>query len=459
MKLSNDELITLKTKLLSREEEVIEGELQKLDTSFRGFCSSFNTLYKTMCDEKIIKKDPYGSENQLESLNLPDESQIPYNEEEYAISIRLSHFYCLLNYIKENITFTLEFLTPLNIAKLFNIGTFINWDRVFHPQPEGINTEGLNKLLFIYQKNINNNFVISTLKATAGHIHNYSQDFLLLLSDIKQYNIEIQKLWIRENILPNIKLPPVLNGENKERGYELIYQEAKNIDYKLDSTIINAIIQEDFTEDGDKIRTERINSVLNIGVEESTEDDLNNKEPTKESVLQETLCEITKISYQLNSIIEKIEENSTLYRESTYGIIDIILDYLKYNIFKSKRETIYTIKVKDSLSNKLIEKELKLEILINKIQIYNKKLDNYLDSSSIEYIELFSDTNENISKELHNLLSTASYIYKTVNALDSFFKLDIDEPRGMQIELKAIKINHDKGQSFYNDFINLKSKD
>lgn len=458
MKLSNDELLTLKTKLESRKEEVIESELQKLNTSFRGFCSTYNTLYKTMCDEKIIKKDPYGSENKLETLDLPDESQIPYNEEEYAMSIRLGHFYCLLNHIKENIIFSIDFLTPLKIAKLFNIGTFINWDRIFHPQPEGINTEGLNKLLFTYQKDINNNFVLSTLKSTAGHIHNYSQEFLLLLSDIKLFNIEIQKLWIRENILPNIKLPPTLNGENKEKGFDLIYEQAKKLNYKLESTIINAVIQEDFTEDGYIVRSERINSVLNIGKNDNSKEELKNKKQTKENILQETLTEITKIIYQLNSLVEKIEENSTLYRESTYGIIDMIIDYFKYHIFKNKRETIYNVKIKDALSNKLVEKELKLESFIDKIKSYNNKLDKYLDSSSIEYREIFSESSENISKELHNLLSSANYIYKTANALDSFFKLDIDEPRGIQIELKAIKINHDKGQSLYNDFINLNSE-
>lgn len=454
MKLSSSELTDIKNKLFIRENEIVETDLVKLNTAFRSYISSFHTLYRTMCDEKMIKEDPYSETYKLSTLDVPDESPVPLNEEEYAMTIRLGHFNALLDYIKENIEFSLDFLNPLNIAKLFNIGTFINWDNIFHPQPEGFNTEALNQILFQYQKDINNTFVIATLKTAAKSAHEYSQEFLLLLSDIKIFIIELEKLWVRENILPVVKIPPEVSDSDKEKAKDIIRQKAKEFKHNLEVSVINGVLQEDFTSDGDKEREEKLNTALKV-IEKKDQSNNKPKGPTKEGILENILCELTKVVHQINPIVEKLEDNSTLYRESTYGLIDLIVDFIKYSLFNMERETKFNIKVVDSVSNRMKEKELNFENFIEKLLSYNSKLSLYQDTGSQEYKKLFTEDNEDIAREVHALLSTTNYIHKTVDALDTLFKLDVEEPRGMQIELKAIETLHKKCHGLFNDFINL----
>lgn len=411
-----------------------------------------------MCDELIIKPDPYSSDINFSKLELPDESDIGYNEEEYALSIRLSHFNSLLEYIKENVDFNIDFFTPIKIARIFNLGTFISWDEIFHPQPQGINTEALNKVIFMYQKDISNSFAISTLKSAASSCSEYSQEFLETLSDIKLLKQELDKSWIRENVLPDLKLPPVVDSSNKSQAYDLIRDKGKTLRRNLESTAINSIIKEDFSEDGDKLRSESLANALKLEPEETLEEEKTPKKPSRDTILKEILSEITKVTYQMDPLFEKIMENQELYREENYGFIAYIIDLIKYSLLKSKRETRYIINVKDAITGKMIPKEIVIEDFLARAQGLNKLLIKYGDSDSKEYQSLFHNQENDSIKEVHNILSKIFYIHKITDSLDSMFKLDTENPRGMQIELKAIKSIYDKCQALYNDFINTKDQ-
>lgn len=411
-----------------------------------------------MCDELIIKPDPYSSDIDFSKLELPDESEIGYNEEEYALSIRLSHLNSLLEYMKESVDFNIDFFTPIKIARLFNLGTYINWDEIFHPQPQGINTEALNKVLFMYQKDISNSFAISTLKSAASSCSEYSQDFLETLSDIKLLKQELDKSWIRENVLPDLKLPPVVDSSNKTQAYDLIKEKGKTLRKNLESTAINSILKEDFSEDGDKLRAESLASALKIEPEETLEEDKTPKKPSREIILKEILSELVKVTYQLDPLNEKLMENQELYREDHYTLITYIIDLIKYSLLKSKRETRYIINVKDAITGRMIPREMIIEEFMVKLQSLNKLLEKYGDSNSVEYQNLFNREENDSIKEVHNILSKVYYIHKITDSLDSMFKLDTENPRGMQIELKAIKSIYDKCQTLYNDFINTKGQ-
>lgn len=457
MKLSDQELNELKSFLSDRQMYTEEVVLGRLSSAYNKFFSSFTSFFRLLCDEDIIKEDPYKMDYSLNTLELPDETPIPYNEEEYSVTIRLSHYYALLEHIRENVTLNLDYLTFEKLEKLHKIITFLNWERLFDLQPPGINSEALNKILFHYQKDRGHTFVTSTLKSTNKNIFIYSKDVIKELTDITIYQSEMYKLWIRENILPQIKLPPELKGENIKKAHDMISQKIKDLDKPLYISLIGEVLKEDFSPEGVLLRKEILKKLEISNLNPKNGEKVEKKLTTKE-LLELSLTELSKASSQIEPITTKLSENAEMHRETTYNILDKFFDYLKYSLLLMKRETFYNVKLIEKKNEKPIEKELLFEKFISSIASTQNKIENYRNKENQEFLELFSQNENDIQLQIHKLISKVRYCYKVASALDSFFKTELNTPKGIQVELKAIHSILNKSQAFYLEFTKLKEE-
>ena len=92
MKYSEDDLLKLEIILENYKLKIEKNFLHEAISNFNKFFASFHKFFLTLCNEKIINEDPYGKEYDLDKLEYPDVDGIPYNEESYFISIRLTYF-------------------------------------------------------------------------------------------------------------------------------------------------------------------------------------------------------------------------------------------------------------------------------------------------------------------------------------------------------------------------------
>ncbi len=251
MKHTPQELEELSALLESKLNFIKSESLIKVTSSFNKFYSSYSSCFKLLCDENIIKEDPYKEDYELDKLVAPDDSPIGFNEEEYVITIRLSHYYALLTHIKEKETVSINLLNIENIKKIEVLLDFINWDRIFDPQPMGVNREALNKVMFQYQKNRGKAFALQTLKATASNIDVYLRELKSHIDVIRFYQEEKYKFWVRENILTQVKLPSELKGENIKKAHDLISDKIQAQQNPLHIHLVGEVLKEDFSADGD----------------------------------------------------------------------------------------------------------------------------------------------------------------------------------------------------------------
>lgn len=458
MKYSHMQLEEISKLLDQKKIEIENRTLHKLDSAYSRFYSSFNSLFKLLCDEGIIKEDPYKEEYSLDSLALPDESPVPYNEEQYLITIRLSHLQALYTHLKKEVNFSPEFLTPKSVDKIERLVSFIDWYRLFDPQPQGENTVALNKILFLYQKDIGHRFVISTLKSTTRNIDLHSKDFLSAINEVKLYINECYKLWIRNNILDDVKLPPELKGENIKKAHDLLTTKIKENNKPIYINLIGEVLKEDFTLEGDEIKSDILEKLQPYKEEKEVEEKKVEKKVSPKELLENTVLELYKISSQIPPIQNKSQDNSVMFRDTTYSIFEKLIDYLKHSVFLNKRETKYILKIADS-DNKLFEKEVELEKFLNTINKLIKRLDNYKNRDQVQFKELFNLSDDEIQIYVHQLLSKCRHLYKITLALDNFFKNSIETPKGLQVELQVIKSVLDRSQSLYQEYIRLKEEE
>lgn len=457
MKLTTQQIENLKCLLQNRRIYTEEVVLGRFSSAYNKFYSSFSSLFKLLCEENIIKEDPYKKEYSLSTLEPPDETPIPFNEEEYAITIRLSHYHAILEHIKENVSPSLEFLTVNRIERVKKVITFLDWERLLDLQPNGVNSEALNKIIFLYKKDRGHTYVTSTLKSTNKNIEIYSKELLKEISEIALYKSEEYKLFIREEILPDLKLPPEIKGENIKKAHDMISGKIKSLNEPLYINLIGEILKEDFTTDGERIRTEIFNKLDITNIDQSKKIKTE-KKVSKKDLLANSLLELAKISSQAEPTQLKLEEDTELFRDSTYNLLDKFFDYLKYTLLLKKRETIYPIKVVEKKNDNPIEKKLHFEKFIYTLHSLHKKLESYRSKESPEFTELFLKKEDDIQLVIHQLISKSRYCYKVATGLDKFFKENIDAPKGIQVELKAIHSLLDKSQAYYLEFVKLKDK-
>lgn len=454
MSKNEDYIKLLRATLEEIEKNIKDEEGARLKSSFNKFLSSFNIFFQTLSSEKIISKDPYSQEYELADLNYPDTAPIPLNEEEYMISIRLSYYSALLNYMKdENIIDFENFMHIMNkhIVKLFS---FLEWDRLFDPQPTEVNTAALNKLLFFYQKERPQQYIISSIKTCLNDINIYSTDLIKNLNSLHDYYNEKYKLFIREDVISTMQLPQILKGTNIKKAHDKISAKVIALKQPLFIELIGEILKEDFKTDGDTARKKVIAKLTKTEEIESTEEE--NSDPI--DIFKKSLLELSIFSSQIDSLVEKLTENSIIYRKDTASFFDKIFDYIKYTLLSNKRVTILNIPTTDKNGENTTNKEIKLEDFIISLKILHKKLKNYKNTESEGYIELFSKDEEHINIEIHQLLSKSRYIYKIVQSLDVFFKKETENSKGLQIELKVILSAINSSQNLYFEYQKVKSE-
>lgn len=443
--------------LEQKKEDVENNSFDKIHKTYKRFYSSYNSLFKLLCDEGIIKEDPYKEDYSLHSLKLPDESHISHNEEEYQLAIRLSHYQALLEYIKEKIDFSFEELTPKSVDLIMKLVQFIDWYRLFDHQPQGENTVALNKILFLYQKDIGHTFVVSTLKSTTGNIDRYSKILIDELEEVKLVIDEEYKILIRENIFSTIKLPPQLNGENIPKAHNLVIKKIKESKLPLHKTLIEDILLEDYSPEGDILKKDILDR-LTITPKETENNEVTEKKIDPKEFLERAILELYKISSQVFPILTKTQENSITYREETYSLLEKLIDYIKHSIFLNKRETFYTLKVIGKSESDSELKEINLEKFLTSFNSLHTKLDNYKNRDLPLFKALLERPENEIEAFTHQLLSKCRYSYKIAYALDTFFKRALEDTKGIQVELQAILSILNKAQALYQEYTNLKEE-
>lgn len=452
MKYSEEELEKLNEILKNYKQMVDSGTIPKLFRSYSKFYSSFNSFFSTLCSEKIITVDPYGNEYNLTELEPPEATEIPYNDEEYVISIRLSHLNSLFTYLKteENIL-SLESLSKKktqNIAKLLK---FIHWTNIFDPQPEELNTEALNKVLFYYQRDRGQRYIISSLKASISDMELYANEIITDFEKINLFYDEEYKLWIRTDILPNIKLPPEIQGPNIKQAHDLISAHIKETKSPLYIELIGEILKEDFSSDGD-IEKQEIIEKLSEDPEADKRNPKEKKEQTPVEMLEKSLIDLSEISTQIQTVIEKEKINAEKVREETYTIIEKVFDYIKYSILGARRRTIYVVEIIDPGETERVNREIQLETFLISLEANEKTLSKYRDGDSEEIRSLVLSGEEELEKELHKLLSKSRHSYKLLNSLDTFFRKNLKDPKGIKVELKVMLSAIDKSQAQYFEY-------
>ncbi|MBN2617142.1 MAG: hypothetical protein JXR64_02380 [Spirochaetales bacterium] len=434
--------------------EVLEKHLIKLVGTFNKFTSSVNKFFLTLISEKIIVEDLYKDEYNFTKLDSPDKDEIVNNEDEYIISMRMTYYNSLLNYIKDNNILNLETLTPKKIGKIELLISFLDWDRIFDPQPVEINTEALNKAIFVYQKNRGQNYILSSLKASTSDIFNCSKDFFEDIQPIKLLINESYKLLIRKNIIPGLKLPPELQGPNFKTAHDLVTTNIKENGLPVYIELIGELLKEDFTSEGDNIKKIINQRLEDIYIHKIKKEKVK-KNLTLKEILLNSIGELYVIPTQIDSILEKQLSNSELFRVENFSIIEKLIDYLKYSLFGNQRNTLYKISITE-VDSSIKTKTLDFEKFISSIIYLKRNLTQMSNPESSDFKELKDKEIELIVKEVHSIISKCRYSHKILSSLDDFFKKETTSPKGIQVELKVFLQGIDKAQNLYFEYMKQK---
>jgi hypothetical protein len=418
--------------LAARKDWLESSELVKLKEEFRTFQSAFSSLYKVYLKKGLINEDPYKQEAKMGEIEIPESGPFSEAERVEELSIRLSNYDNQLDFLVNFYQFSVEFLNLERIKRILGLVKYIDWVNLGPDAPSsntravadmtnqakiGIDPLGLS---VINESQLN-------LKRSTGTIMGY----LKVLTD---FHRESYKLEVRNTITAGMSpADAAQTAQIKKRFAGAMPGKPFYPD------LIEEIIREDYSKDSQALR-ENVLKKLQIA---------DNKPKTAKqavsfkSILLDGIRGLGGAAATLTEIAAKIDENAALLANRKRGFWEKVKLLLRQMLNKEPDPTIFEVNYVDSVKGVSVREKVNYESFRADMDRKTRTLTN-MSSRGAASSRLEAMEDEQLTAFLEKSIREVQTLHKTLNALDDFFKkevdpVDRDKLKGIKPELAAMK--------------------
>ena len=414
---------TVSQALIDRKDWLERAEISKLKDDLRLFQISFSVLYNMFLKKKLINEDPYKQESRISELEIPESG--PFNEikKTEQISIRMSSFDNQLDFLVNFYQFGVDFLNLERIRKILGLIRYIDWVN-FTPDSPSDNTRVMAEITNASKANCDH-ITLSMIGESLTKLTKSTSTIMGILRNLTVYHKETYKIKVR-NAIKNMS-PSEVNANNIRKKMS---SEIPGVPFYLE--FIDEIIKEDYSKDGQALR-EKVLKLLEIPQDKPK---IVKPKVDYKSILMSGIQAIGTAASVSGEIARKCDDNEEILASQKKGFMYKIKMLIKA-IFRSEPEpAIYELQYIDQIKGTHVrenlnytrfradyDKKIKILIGMNGQGPLLSKLGAMEEEQIIQYLE------RNI-KDLQSL-------YKTLSALDEFFKSSV--PKIERVKIKGIK--------------------
>lgn len=410
-------------------------ELPKLKESLRVFQSSYSALYAAFLKKGLINEDPYKQEAKVGEIIVPDVDAFPENEATEKLTIRFASFDIQLDFLVNFYQFSIDFLTLDRIKSIYGLIKFINWTHL-SPSSDSINTRytamfiqkiriGLDPLSLNLISESTTNLIKSTAIITAS------------LKTITDFNKEAYKLMVRTAItstFPEGEIPNLTQIKKK-----FIKTLANKPFYP---EFIEDIIREDYTKDGKNLRDEILNALKIIDKDKKDKKEKN--AISLKSILIEGVQSFGSIATVLTEIGVKLDENEMLLTNKRKSFAEKLKRIINQVINREPEPSIYELQYTDLATGGIIREKVNYANFRSDVEKRVKNLIHLGESRGAVAAKLEALPEDQLIGFLDRNIQDIQNLYKTLTALDEYFKANVDKDdrfkiKGIKPELSTIK--------------------
>ncbi len=408
---------------------------------YRLLSSCVHNLYEMLKKKALISPDPYAVEKHISDIVVPETSPFSDNDIANVLGERLSDYDAILDFIGNYFRFTVDNMPAPKIKKMIELNNFLDWSNLSQNSTQS-NTHALATLLS--QARINAPAIlISMINDCSAKGQETTRAIAKCLSELAVFQKELYKGEIRKGIFEH----PDFNSQKAAESPDAEMAEIKRLYPKVMgkkafyTDLINEIIAENHNQDKVVLR-EKVLQKLQIK-EAPVKQEIKKKGPNPKNILIETVMAIGGAASTIEQIRIKLVENFNIFYANKTSIFKKIgAAFKKAFKLKSKPKTCI-VKISDVKTGTMREQEVEIETLLADLA-QKSKVYAGIASQGMEYEKLISYPDEKIYNFVCKQISECQSIFTTVNALDSFFKTQVDiinrpKIKGLQIDLSAFR--------------------
>lgn len=429
------------TQVLQKEaEELKSHEVPELKEALRIYHSAFQGLTEFLYRNAVISEDPYAHEHKIGSVSAPDNSAVSDNDKENKLSMRLSYYNAMLDYVNNYYQFSLDALTIPELKRLGEMVMFWKWNQL-SPNAEHHTTQLLGHYVQRLRSN-SDSMATGVIKENVNQLIRSQSEISKLLKKIGAYRRELYKLHVRETVIDSMNLTDVSPGDidNVVSQVKPHYKRS-NLHEPFYPELIREVIEEDYTEAGRESRDLKLQS---LGEEKKSRQASKEADEGLKKELLEAVKAIAAASRHLEECVTKLQETSQAY-ESRRRTLWVRIKRWLYRASQGEvPETTYTITYSDITTSAQHSETVEFEKLMKQVSAKAHQLAAIQTPNSRAAAKIESAGEEQILEFLTKTIARVQMFHRVLNGLDQYFKTHMppeqkNSVRGIKIELSSIR--------------------
>ncbi|GAB1482134.1 hypothetical protein MASR2M78_09490 [Treponema sp.] len=417
-----------------------QTQMPKLKEEFRIFQSAFTGFYTVLLKKGVLHEDPYKNDVKISEIEVPAERPFSESEKIDEMSIRLSNFESQIDFLVNFYQYSVDFFTLERIKRVMALIKYFQWTQL-SPNSQYTNTRTLSEVIAIL-KSGNDPLSIGLIADSLQHLDRSSKSVFKLLKEISDYHRENYKLELRVRFLDALRFDAHTVLARKDESIKLIkrkFAEAMG-DRPFYPELIEEILMEDYSGEGNSLREDLLKRLAFVQEKPKEE----KQTISFRSILIDGLRSLGSLSYMLDDVIRKLNENSDLLESSKNGFFDKVRRLIRQMMNKADEERFYELEYVDTILGTKKRVSVNFVSFKNELERKSKFLAAISNKNTTSFKRLETATEEQIVSVLTKNLEEMQSLHKTMSAFDVFFKTEagraeIDKIAGIKPELSSIK--------------------
>ncbi|MFW5729614.1 MAG: hypothetical protein ACOCYG_08110 [Spirochaetota bacterium] len=426
--------------LQKRRGHLTEKVLPQLKEAFRTFHTTYQGLFNILQRKGLVAEDPYKGDQKVADVAPPSDEPFMDSERDHEMSVRLSAFDNQLDYLTNYFEFSLDHIDLRRVKDLVGLANYIKWNNLSEASPKYTTrtvAEFAGKLRAEADP-----LSVNLLKDSVEQLTKMQQTILKLLKQVAEFKREEYKLFLREEVIPQVGLNPQNAVQNREQSLRAVKKAyvAGNLEAPFFHELAGEVLDEDYSPDGAVLREQVLKS---LQVKEQKRKKVSRQDELR-PLIMDAVRTTAGVSRNLEQTVEKITDNVTILENRRKSFSERFREWIDRLVNREQPARVFDVEyldeatstahteriVFDSFREDILKKARLYGALLNKMTNAARKLENASEDQLFAFLQ----------KNLEELLVA----HRQLQSLDTHIRSETPREqrnslRGINTELAALK--------------------
>jgi hypothetical protein len=446
---------------LDQRREVLETKaLPELREQYRAFLSSYQGLLNVMLRKGMIQEDPYKYDERISEIEPPPDTPFLDSEKHTQVSIRLSKLESQLDFLNSYGSFDLESMTLRQIKNMVALTRYVKW-----AQLNETSTHLLTRTLAEYVARLRGDsdpLSIGIVKDAHEQILRASKRIIETLKDTADYQKELFKLTLREEVLRDMDLSPAQATGKREETIKQMAKRHASVRPRQPfyQELAGEVLDEDYGPNGSTLRQEVLERIR--PQHQETEEKQSSKERLQ-PLLLEAAKTLAAASRPLEDLAGRIEDNVVVYEQKPKGFLDRFKEWV---LRVSNQETVsrsYDVEFLDETTSTVHTETINVDQFVQELRKRAKLYGALLNRASPTYQKVAKASEDQLFQFLQKHSEELFVMHRRISSIDTFIRTEVsrdkrNQLRAMQVSLSNLKDALLKANKKRHDYLSRKEE-